>query len=290
MSGGYVPTLSTVARWFTARRSLMSGIVLIGLSIGNLLAAPVSNSLIESYGWRQSYLILGALILFFSVVAAQFLKREPSTMGLQPYGEHRIDNKSQAASGLTLGEAIITRQFWTVIAMEFIFGFLLITLFVHLVPHITDLKIPMSTAAAIMAVSGAGSILGRVTLGPAGDRLGNRAVYMIGFILLSAGLVWLVFIRDTISLFFYAGVFGWAYGGIESSESPIVAWLFGIKHHGLIFGSLTLAFTIGAAVGPFLAGYIFDSLRSYQTDFILMAILGIIGFILTASLKPFLKK
>ena len=290
MSGGYVPTLSTIARWFTTRLTLMSGIVLIGLSVGELAAAPVSNSLIEHYGWRESYLILGAIILVISVLSAQFMKRDPSTMGLKPYGENHLPDQSNEISGVTLREAIVTRQFWTVIAMEFAFGFILMTILVHLVPHVTDLKIPMSTAAAIMAVTGGASIPGRITLGLAGDRLGNRAIFIIGFILMAVCMVWLIFIQDTLSLFFCAAVFGFAYGGVESSESPITAWLFGIKNHGVIFGSLVLAFTVGGAIGPFLAGYIFDSLKSYQAAFIIMAVLGIIGFILTTTLKPLIKK
>jgi len=290
MSGGYVPTLSTVARWFTARRSLMSGIVLIGLSIGTLAAAPVSNSLIVHYGWRQAYLILGAFILVVAVIAAQFLKREPATLKLKPYGENLPYGQPNVTLGVTLREALITRQFWTIICMEFAFGAVLMTVLVHLVPHVNDLKIPMSTAAAVLAVASGVSIAGRLTLGPAADRLGNRAIYMIGFLLLSACLIWLIFIKDTLSLFICAGLFGLAYGGVDSSESPILAWLFGIKNHGLIFGSSTLSFTIGAAIGPFLAGYIFDTWKSYQAAFIIMAVLSLLGFVLTASLKPLPKK
>lgn len=77
---------------------------------------------------------------------------------------------------------------------------------------------------------------------------------------------------------------------MESSESPITVWLFGVNNYGLIFGTLVLAFTVGAAIGPFLAGYIFDSLKSYQAAFIIMAVLSIMGFIMTMTLKPLIKK
>jgi MFS family permease len=287
MSGGYVPTLSSIARWFSSRLNLMSGIVLIGLSIGELAAAPVANSLIDRYGWRESYLILGGVILVISILAAQFMKRDPSIIGLKPYGER---GQPKQDSGVTLREALVTRQFWTVIAMEFVFGYILMTILVHLVPHVTDLKISMSTAAAIMAVTGGASIPGRITLGLAGDRLGNRAIYTMGFILMAICMVWLIFIKDTLSLYFCAALFGFAYGGMESSESPITVWLFGIKNHGLIFGTLVLAFTIGAAIGPFVTGYIFDFSGSYQTAFIMMAVLSIMGLILTLTLKPLRKQ
>lgn len=288
MAGAYVPMLSTVARWFSSRLSLMSGIVLTGMSIGELIAAPVASSLIQNYGWRDSYLILGAIILMVSVAAAQFMKRDPSTMGLKPYGENQCEQPS-AVSGVTLKEAMATRQFWIVAAIEFAFGFILMTVLVHLVPHVTDLSIPISTAAAIMAVCAGASIPGRLILGPAGDRLGNRAIFLIGFFLMAGSLTWLIFIRDALPLFFCAAVFGFSFGGMESSESPIAAWLFGIRNHGLIFGSLVLSFTIGAAIGPFLTGYIFDTFNSYLAAFIIMGVLAMIGFTLTATLKPLVK-
>ena len=83
----YVPTLSTVVRWFTKRRSLMTGIVLIGASIGTVISPPIANRIIELYSWQTSYQLLGIIILVIIFVAAQFLKRDPSVMGLKPYGE-----------------------------------------------------------------------------------------------------------------------------------------------------------------------------------------------------------
>lgn len=288
MSGTYVPTLSTITRWFSTRLSLMSGIVLIGLSVGELIAAPVASSLIQQHGWRDSYWMIGAIILVVSVAAAQFMRRDPSTMGLKPYGEKQ-EGQSSVVTGVSLKEAMVTRQFWTVAAMEFVFGFILMTVLVHLVPHITDLNIPISSAAAIMAVCAGASIPGRLILGQAGDRMGNRAIFLIGYFLMAGSLIGLIFVKDSIPLSFCAIVFGFAFGGMEASESPIVAWLFGIRNHGLIFGSLVLAFTIGGALGPFLTGYIFDTFNSYLMAFIIMGVLAITGFALTATLRPLIK-
>jgi len=72
-------------------------------------------------------------------------------------------------------------------------------------------------------------------------------------------------------------VFGFGNGGTGALQSPIVAELFGIKSHGLIFGVCGIGFTIGSAMGPLISGYLFDVTHSYQMAFLVSALVGIIG-------------
>ena len=72
-------------------------------------------------------------------------------------------------------------------------------------------------------------------------------------------------------------------------ESTVVAELFGLKSHGLILGLISFGFTIGAAVGPLITGYLFDLTGNYQAAFMVCAALGVIGLILTAALRPIKK-
>ncbi len=73
---------------------------------------------------------------------------------------------------------------------------------------------------------------------------------------------------------------------MRASESPVVAKFFGLSSHGLIYGVLTLGFTSGAAIGPLLAGYIFDLTGSYQLAFLISAVIAVVGLISTVLLKP----
>jgi MFS family permease len=84
----------------------------------------------------------------------------------------------------------------------------------------------------------------------------------------------------------FAAFYGFAHGGFFALGSPLVAGLFGTRSHGLIFGIAIFSSTIGGAIGPILAGHIFDVTKSYQIVFFILAALSIIGLILTASLKP----
>ena len=84
----------------------------------------------------------------------------------------------------------------------------------------------------------------------------------------------------------FAAFYGFAHGGFFAVGSPLVAGLFGTRSHGLIFGIAIFSSMIGGAIGPILAGHIFDVTMSYQIVFYILAALSIIALILTASLKP----
>lgn len=288
MSGAWVPLLSTIARWFIARRSLMTGIVLTGISIGGLAAPPVANWLISTYDWRIAFLILGSTVLVIIVLAAQFLRRDPTKVGQKPYGERKEGEKGtkSGTEGLSLKEAVYTRQFWLVFVLLFCLGFCLFSILVHIAPHATDVGISTTTAANILATLGGVTIVGRIVLSAAADRIGNKQVFIIGFILMAISLFGLVPATEVWILYLFAVVFGFAQGGMGPSESPLVARLFGLRSHGLIFGVVSTSFPFGAAVGVFLAGYVFDVTNSYLLAFLACAAIAILGLVSTILLTP----
>jgi MFS family permease len=289
MSGLWVPLLSSVSRWFVGRRSLMSGIVISGLTIGQLIAPPLIGRMIAAYDWRQSYIIVGIVVLVFVVAAAQFLRRDPGKYGQLPYGADESKHADSLSSTLSysLKEASVTWQFWTGFVILFCFGFSAFAITIHIVPHATELGISDIRAADILAVNGGAGIIGNFLLGGIiGDKIGNRKAFVIGFVLATASLFWLVPVKETWMLFLFAIVFGIALGSIGTSESPLVARLFGLRNHGLIYGVIGLGFTAGGAVGPVVTGYIFDVSGSYQNAFLVCAFFGIIGLVLTVILRP----
>jgi MFS family permease len=66
----------------------------------------------------------------------------------------------------------------------------------------------------------------------------------------------------------------------------MAAELFGTRAHGYLFGIVNFAGTVGGALGPLVAGRIFDVSQSYQWAFLLLAIFSAAGMVLLAFLKP----
>jgi predicted MFS family arabinose efflux permease len=285
MGGSFVPPTSTIARWFVKRRNTMTGIALAGISVGGLITPPLANWLISIYGWRISYIILGGLALVAVILVAQLLRRDPAQVGLRPYGESEEETALKVSTkAFSLREATPTRQFWLVLSMYFCLGFSMFTILVHIAPHATDLEFSAATAANILATAGGVGAIGRLALGWAADRIGNRQVFILGFALMAAALFWLIPATETWALYLFAAVFGFAAMGCAVSESPLVAELFGLRSHGLILGVINIGFCIGAALGPFLAGYIFDVTSSYSVAFLVCAAVSVVGVILSAVL------
>jgi len=288
MSGFYVPLLSTIARWFTARRTFMTGIVLAGIGIGALIGAPAADKLISTYDWRTSFIILGVIIFVVVISVAQFMKRDPAQVGQLSYGANReMEQETKSDThGFSLSAAVRTRQFWLLFATLICFGFGYFAVIVHIVPHAVELEISPATAANILAIIGGLIIAGRIVLGGAADRIGNKPALIIGFILMSVSLLLLIPAREVWMLYLCAAILGFADGGIGASQSPLVAKYFGLRSHGKVFGLIAIGFTTGSAIGPFVTGYIYDITGSYQMAFLLCAALSFISLVLILLLRP----
>jgi len=286
-SGGLVPLPSTIAKWFVRRRGIMTGITVSGIGLGTIVVPPLASRLISDYGWRTSYLIIGTIALVLLMIAAQFLRRDPGQMGQLPDGGNEVKQNSAAleARGFSFQEAIRTKQFWMFGIMTFCFGFGLIAVMVHIVPHATDLGISPITAANILAIIGGLSIVGRIGLGSASDRIGNKKSLIIGFILLSIAFSWLLVANELWMFYLFAIILGLAYGGLIALRSPVVAELFGMKEHGATLGAASFMDCIGCALGAFVTGWVFDVTSSYYLAFLTCTGLSVIGLILVLLLK-----
>lgn len=268
----------------------MTGIVAAGGGFGIMTMPLLINWLISVYGWRISYVTIGIITLVLIVTAAQFLKRDPSELGLLPHGEidigAELKNSALQTSGLSLNVALHTRQFWILSITTFIASFILNLITVHIVIHATGLGISPVSAAAVLSTVGGVSIAGRITLGIVADRIGNKAALVIGFTLTFLSCILLFLAKEELAFYFFAillGSGGWAWVVLVS---PIVADLFGLRAHGVVYAVVMFAGTIGGAVGPIIAGYIFDIAGSYMLAFTICAIGGIISLLLMVSLKP----
>ena len=274
-AGFFVPPTSTVARWFTKNRTFMTGLVLIGGSIGTMVIPKVSSLLITNSGWRSSYAILGCLNLLGMLIFAQTLK---------PHPEER-DASPEIVKGITFKAALFTSPFWLLSAIYFSFFFCINLVLAHLVAYATDFGIPLPTAASLMLVFGGSSIVGRIIMGTLGDRIGNTLTCLICFSLMFLSLLNLLLTQNLPSLSLSTASLGIAFAGLGALMSPLTADYFGLKEHGIILGFIYFADMVGGALGPVLAGTLYDLTQSYTQAFILAAIVSLMGALLILPLR-----
>jgi MFS family permease len=283
-----VIALTTIARWFVKKRGIVTGIVKVGTGAGQMVIPFVVSILILRYGWRSSCVIVGVAVLIMLVAIAQLLRRDPSQMGLAPDGDSSGSTGSLVSDteGLSLREAIRTRQFWTMCAAMLAIVYCLMTVMVHIAPYAREMNVSPTRAAGVLSTIGGVSMAGRFISGIAIDRAGSKKVIIFCFILLIAVLLWLQIATELWMLYLFAVVYGLAHGGFFTSFSPIVAEFFGIKSHGTLFGITMFFGAFGGALGPFMAGYVFDVTGAYAGAIWICTVIAILGFVLVALLKP----
>ena len=276
-----IVTLSTVARWFSDKRSLMSGIVKSGAGAGQFVIPILLTTFLTIWDWRIACLVFGAISTLVLTAVAQFLTRNPPPTDKQP----ELGTLSASEFGYSLRQAVRTANFWILCISQFLVFFCLMVVMIHVAPHARDLGFDAIRAAQVLSTIGAASILGRIIMGGTGDRLGGKHSLTIAYVILSLSLIWLLFIREPWVLFLFAPVYGFAHGAFFTLISPTVAELFGTKAHGVIFAIILLHGTIGGAISPFIAGRVFDTLGTYQPVFICLSVISVIGLVLVHFLR-----
>lgn len=267
----------------------MTGIAASGVGVGTMIMPPFASWLISSYGWRTSYVVIGIIgaVIFMSV--AQFMRRDPAQKQQLPYGYNDVLTESTGleVEGFSTREAVRSGQFWLFSIAYLFFGLFMQAVMIHIVPHTTGLGISATTAATFLTAIGGLSVAGRIATGSAGDRIGNKKVFVTCFILTTLTLAWLLIADEVWMFYLFAVVFGFAYGGLAVMHSPLVADLFGLKSHGAILGIIGFVNIAGGAIGSLLAGWLFDITDSYSLAFLIFSILSLVSTILASFLKPF---
>ena len=220
------------------------------------------------------------------LLAARLVRRSPEEMGLTPDGVPEVGERAPQTEGVLLSEALRTRQFWLCCLSYFCVVFGAITILVHIVMHAMDMGMGETSAAAVVSTIGVLSIAGRVTMGTASDRMGSRKTFILCFAIFIAAMLWLQVASRAWMLFVFAVIYGFAHGGFYTVLSPTIAELFGLRAHGAIFGIAYFWGTLGGAVGPVVAGRIFDVQQSYENAFWLLAGLAVLGLVLMLQVRP----
>ena len=279
MSTHDVATLSTIARWFVRRRGMMTGIAKVGTATGQMVLPPVAALLIVGIGWRGAALALGVVAAVLLLVAAASMRRPPPDRAA-------ASAAPPAGGGGGFAEIRRSRVFWTLCAAQFLFFPTLMTVPLHIVVHGMDLGLTRGVAATLLTVIGGASIAGRLTVGTFADRIGGRNAYVICLVPLVTSLLILMVVDTPSLLFAVVALYGFGHGGLFTVVSPTVAEFFGTRTHGAIYGGIYLFGTIGGAVGPIMAGRVFDVTGSYEYAFSALALMGAGALLLMASLPP----
>jgi MFS family permease len=272
-----LPYARLVAARFSRRRGLALGVTMSGVGLGAALLPLYSSWLIESYGWRSAYVLLGLTIAIFPSIFVALLVKEsrgPSISASVP-----------EASGATVGQAIASNAFWIMAVAFFLSTFAGAGIVAHIVPLLTDGGVQATTAAGAISAAGVAMIIGRLACGALLDKFDARFVAAAFFLLQAAGGVLLTFVPTVSSAFVSTFLVGLGVGAEVDLISFMLVRYFGMRSYGTLYGLLFAVFMLAGGVGPLAMAVAFAWTGGYSAALIGFDVAFLGAALLMAALK-----
>jgi MFS family permease len=265
-----------VQRDFQDRLGLALGIVSSGVGVGMLLVVPFTQLLIDAYGWRTAFRVLAGVCVLWIVPSSLILMR----LAPQRAPVARAATAPTLAHHVTLAQAIRGTPFWLMLAAFFFGNICSQTLHVHHVAYLVDRGVAAIVAASVVGVVGLSSIVGKTGGGWISDRVEREKVYVAGIGVMLAGMAVLASLGHAPprgAIYLYGALLGLGYSVTASLIPAMVSDRFSGPHFGAIVGVGLLGSALGSAVGPWMAGLLFDRTGSYMQAFAIAAGCGIVA-------------
>lgn len=280
MSSFYLLAAATVMHWFDERRGLALALVLVGFNLGYISAGPLAAWLIGAVGWRPAYALLGSGCGLLTLGAALTVRlpRPAERSDLHRPGPVAAAGAYSAMPGVTLRAALADPRQWLLNLSWFLLGGLALMISVHAVPFARDQGISLAAASLALTAYGVGSVSGRLTAGAVSERLGAHTTVRIGYVLQILALSALAWVPSREALLISLGVFGAGFAASDTMVTKVIPDVFGVRAIGAIMGVLALGWRCGAALGPAIAGFVYDATGSYAIPFGLAPIVVIVSW------------
>ena len=251
------------------RRSWALGIVGAAGSLGQFLIVPFTQTLLDNLGWNTSMLFTAVLVLMMIPMGLVFLKTRPV-----PQEDAPRDQTMREA----LSEACRHPSFWFLVMGFFVCGFHVAYISVHLPSYVVDLGLAAQTGAWALGLVGLCNVIGSYLAGVAGGRFSKkyllsalylgRAIVMAGFVLLPP---------SEAMVYVFAVAMGFLWLSTVPLTSGLVAYIYGPRYMGMLFGIVFFSHQIGGFLGAWLGGYAYDTLGSYELVWWISIGLGVLS-------------
>ena len=285
-----VVTMTAVANWFKKNVGIALAVMASGFGASGLIV-PLIVRLIDGYDWRTALIILGLGMWAVGIPLSFVIRNKPEQYGYLPDGrladsqipEHEIQHEKVKISFI---EAVKKRSFLYLNLAEGMRFMVLSAVVLHIMPYLSSMGISRPTAGLVAAAIPLFSIIGRFGFGWLGDVFDKRYVIAVTFSFMAMGMLAFSHLQSKWAIYLFLLLFSPGFGGGAVLRGAILREYFGRAYFGKMIGILMGFASIGGIIGPTLAGWVFDTLGSY--DFIWLVFAGCISLaiMLTLRIKP----
>ena len=280
-----------VSQWFDKKRGFAMSLMALGFGISMAIHPPLSQFLIDEYGWKFAWVFLGVSTWIIMVPTLYILAwNTPESVGLLPDGDKRaesIKDKNEPIEGLDLTQALKEKSFYILSAMWFGMAMLVTTLHFYQFTILTSQGISTDFAANLFTVSAIAMVLFMPVVGKLFENIPTNFVLTIGLIINCISLLSITYANNEYYAFFYAIFFGINNAISMTMFGYIWPRYFGRKHLGSIQGTGQMIGVIGASLGPLPVGFAIDYIGDSLVTIRYLALYPlIISFLTIFFLKP----
>ncbi|MEO5322264.1 MFS transporter [Mesorhizobium sp. CC13] len=278
-AGSFSIVLAAFARNTTPQnRSLVFGIGTAAGSAGMFIFAPISQGLIDAYGWSDTLVFMAIAMLAIPVLAIPLV------------GNSRSGKVSAVEIDQTLAEALSEafahKSYLLLVSGFFVCGFQVAFITAHFPAYIRDIGIDARYAVIALALIGFFNIIGSLASGIIGQRY-SKPIFLAWIYLARSALVtaFLLLPQTPTSVIVFATLMGLLWLSTVPPTNGLVAIMFGTRHLGMLAGIVFFSHQIGSFLGVWLGGYLYDRFGTYDPVWWLGVVLGLFAAVVHWPIK-----
>jgi len=264
---GFVVALGAVGRTVPEhRRSAVFGFVTAAGSAGIFVMATLSQGWIDRYGWRTAMALLAVIFVLLAFVG----------LSLPVAGKKDLDETVTLSMTQAITRARKSRSYVLLVSGFFVCGFHVSFIANHLPAFLQDGGLDTWVSATALGLIGVFNIGGSLLFGSLGDRIRKRT--LLAILYSTRALLMVVFLLvplTTASALVFSAIMGFVWLATVPLTSGIVAAIFGTRYLSTLYGIVFLGHQIGAFLGVWMGGHIFDATGSYDAVWAISIGLGV---------------
>ncbi len=280
---GYITPVSTLVKWFPNNRGFATGLAIMGFGFASLIAGPLMQYLVESYGLMQNFIILGLAYSVIMVLSASYLeppKAQPQQEAAKSY------TTMLPANNYTAAQALKTWQFyalWWIFFTNITCGIGLLAVASPMAQEVAGMS--PAAAASMVGIIGLINGGGRIAWSTVSDYIGRRSVYVLFFIIEIIAFYLLAQTTDALLFQLLVFIIISCYGGGFSCMPAYLSDLFGTKELSSIHGKILTAWGLAGIAGPLLLSWMRETTSGYTATLYVFAGAFVLSLIVALILK-----
>lgn len=290
---GYITPVSTLVKWFPARRGFATGLAIMGFGFASLIGGPLMQKLTALYGLSTNFLIMGGAYAVVMTLSSLYLMppKAGETVDLTKLSDDASEKLKKAAAAqtsrqYTRREAVQTWEFWS---LWWLF-FTNITCGIGLLAVASPMAqeaVGMNAAGAAALVGAIGIVngLGRLAWSTLSDWMGRASTYVLFFVIETAAFFALAQTPSEAVFYILVLTIISCYGGGFSCMPAFLSDLFGVRQLSSIHGIMLTAWALAGIAGPMLLSVIKETTGSYHQTMLVFAGLMAAALVLSVILK-----